>query len=58
MKELSIEKMEQSIGGCSSNEAFAYGAAASYYGIKYAQTGNPFYQFQWINYTNKLFSCI
>jgi len=58
MKELGIDKMERVNGGCSSDEAFAIAASASYYGIKYAQTGGTFYGWKWMYYTNKLFSCI
>jgi|GEM_PF-2243937 len=59
MRELSIKMTEQAKGGCSSDEAFAYGAAAGYYGRKSSQNpGNDFYFGMWLFYTNKLFSCI
>jgi hypothetical protein len=58
MKELSLNQMEMVSGGCKTEDLFAYGAFASYYGIQWARGGNPLYQLGWFHYTSKIFGCM
>jgi hypothetical protein len=50
--------MEMVSGGCKTEDLFAYGAFASYYGIQWARGGNPLYQLGWFHYTSKIFGCM
>lgn len=58
MKELSLNQMEMVKGGCNTEDLFAYGAFASYYGIQWASKGSAIGQFGWFYYTNKIFGCM